>query len=213
MDWKHEHPQYERYTLEDNSIPPIPWILWEQWQEEASHVLRYTNEIALATADVKGHVSVRMVLLKHSSEQEGFCWYTNRESEKGRQLTENPFAELLWYNKEHQRQVRIRGNVTELNRDNVCRYAQSRPFLSQVSAYVSEQSAPIESKNMLIEKFDHTQQEFSEKVVPVKDSWVGFSLQPQRFEFWQGNTNRLHDRIVFTYNINEKSWTTERLQP
>ena len=222
MDWKKEHPQYNFTTLRDEHIPPTPWILWKQWLEEAGHVLTYTNEIALATADLEGNVSVRMVLLKYYSEEKGFCWYTNRNSEKGKQLQLNPHASLLWYVKEQQRQVRICGSVQTLPRDDVEKYARARPIKSQISALVSQQSRPIPSKQAMQKKFDTALQTHqNEPIIPVSEEWTGYTLQAHKFEFWQGNSNRLHDRIVFNLaETDDKSapafsqiWSAERLQP
>ena len=234
MDWKQEHPQYNFSSLHDEHIPSSPWILWKQWLEEASHILTYTNEIALATADLQGNVSVRMVLLKYYSEEKGFCWYTNRNSEKGTQLHNNPQASLLWYVKEQHRQVRICGAVKEFSRDDVIAYAHARPIKSQISALISKQSRPIASQQMLHKNFDtalHTYQ--NEESIPVSEEWTGYSLDAHKFEFWQGNSNRMHDRIVFTFdehnpkttksqvwntkpqvwNTKPQVWNKERLQP
>lgn len=215
MDWKNEHPPYSYAELDDKNIVPCPWDMWNMWQKEAQQIAQYSNEIAVATSDTQGNATVRMVLLKHSDKLLGFCWYTNRYSEKGIQLVKNPKAEILWYSKKQNRQVRIRGSVTQLPRRVVETYAHSRPIKSQISALVSNQSHIIESKAHLKKLFDHayhthTTQNSSD--IPVSKDWTGFSLNPNRFEFWQGSTERLHDRIIYK-KIVQDTWETSRLAP
>lgn len=217
MDWKNEHPQYHFGSIEDKHLMSshwnTPWNVWDTWLRNASIVKQYTNEVAIATAGLDGQVSVRIVLLKYGNSQKGFCWFTNKKSEKGLQLLHNPRAEILWFCREQQRQVRIRGSVVELSRDEVIAYAHSRPLKSQISALISKQSSVVSSKQVLTEQFNEAFSTFAESGVeiPVSEDWTGFALNAIRFEFWQGNTNRLHDRIVFSKA--DDGWSKSRLYP
>lgn len=215
MDWRKEHPQYTFSSLDESTVPPTPWALWNTWQEEAKQVLQYTNEIALATADTQGNVSNRMVLLKISDETHGFCWFSNNTSEKGTQIALNPHAEILWFNSKHHRQMRVRGLVHELPREQAVEYAHSRPIRSQISALISKQSETVHSKAYLQQIFDTAYQQYNSddiSHIPVSKHWTGYRLTPNRFEFWQGQPNRLHDRICYIYDTSN-SWDITRLYP
>lgn len=221
--WEREHPQYTKYELGDAYLPPSPWLLWNSWHSDAHRVLQYTNEVAISTCGIVSsqgtqqylQPTVRMVLLKYYDEALGFCWYSKARSEKGRQLSECPHAELLWYVRELQRQMRVRGSITTTSPEEAQKYACSRPRLSQISAYISEQSAVIESRDVLERVYKDAQDAYKNGDVPVAEDWTGYVLQPTRFEFWQGRKNRLHDRIVYTrVNAHKKSvWNITRLQP
>ena len=214
MDWKNEHPKYEYAKLED-SVPHSPWLLWDLWQQEAKKVLHYTNEIVLATANKNSFPSARMLLLKHASKEKGFCFFSNRKSKKGIDISQNPQGQILWYCNKLQRQVRIYGTISELPQKEVEQYAFSRPRNSQISAYISQQSKTVSSKQELLETYYQCEKELQGRTVPLSKDWTGYSLQASTFEFWQGASNRLHDRIVYTLTIQKKQqiWTISRLYP
>ncbi len=224
--WKREHPQYTKYKLGDENLPSSPWHLWNTWHSDACTVLPYTNEVAISTCgtvslqDMHHHLqpTLRMVLLKYYDEALGFCWYSKAYSEKGTQLSEYPYAELLWYVREMQRQMRVRGNVSTISSEEAKKYARERPRLSQISAYISQQSSVIESRDVLEQIYKKAQDMYKNVDIPIAEDWTGYVLQPTRFEFWQGREDRLHDRIVYTRVYSNSShkksaWNITRLQP
>lgn len=224
-DWKSEHPQYTKYTLGDEQLAASPWDLWRDWQAAAQQVMQYANEIALATCgrahggrgEAPAQPTVRMVLLKKWSEPEGFFWYSKSDSEKGMQLAENPRAEFLWYAGALQRQVRVRGVVELCPRSDAVSYAKERPRESQISAYVSTQSARVASRKALEDLREQAHKNFAGGEVPVSAAWTGYVLRPEQFEFWQGRADRLHDRILYiargAWNNPQAGWDVIRLQP
>ena len=163
--------------------------------------------MTLATADLSGYPSARIVLLK-AFDARGFTWFTNYQSEKGRQLDDNPQAELLFYWKALERQVRIRGKVARVSREESVEYFKSRPLGSQIGAVASEQSHPIAGRELLEQRVEQLSEQGS---VDCPEHWGGFRLVPERFEFWQGRASRLHDRFRFT--ATDTGWHIERLQP
>ena len=219
--WQNEHPQYTLYTLEDDSTPQSPWKLWETWQQHAARVMKHTNEIAISTCGTATtgdttHIqpTVRMALLKKYNEHTGFFWYSKARSEKGLQISEHPWVEILWYARELQRQVRIRGTVCVSLLQDASDYARSRPRKSQISAYISQQSKPIASRKILEQAYKKAEMAYAHTDIPVSKDWALYTLMPLRFEFWQGRADRLHDRIVYERDsVGKRTWTVQRLQP
>lgn len=168
------------------------------------------SSMTLATASLSGMPAARIVLLKHFDHQ-GFAWYTDQHSAKGRELAENPQAELLFYWYGLERQVRISGQVEILSGEAADEYFQARPIGSQLSAMASWQSQPIDSRETLEQRVAALQAEHPNPPLPRPERWGGYRLVPQRFEFWQGRENRLHDRFVYT--LSAASWQITRLQP
>ena len=165
--------------------------------------------MALATADDAGRPAVRIVLLK-GADQTGFVFYSDYESHKGRDLAANGQAEVLFYWRELERQVRISGTVSRLSETESAAYFASRPRDSQLSAAVSRQSSVIEDRATL----EAAAAELAARhpdTVPKPARWGGYRLVPDGFEFWQGREGRLHDR--FRYRLDAKDWVIERLQP
>ena len=139
-------------------------------------------------------------------------FYTNYASNKGQQLIENPNISSLFYWREQERQIRITGTVSKLDEQENEKYFKTRPWLSQIGAAASDQSKPIEDRNALEAKFNEFQQHYPEgSAVPKPESWGGFLISPETFEFWQGRSGRLHDRIIYT--VMDGEWSTKRLQP
>jgi pyridoxamine 5'-phosphate oxidase len=166
--------------------------------------------MSLATATPEGQPSVRIVLLKRY-DANGFAFYTNGESRKGDELRANPRAALCLHWKSRQRQVRIEGSIRELPPEDVDLYFKRRHRMSQIGAWASQQSRPLSSR----EELEARTAEFEEKFpgeVPRPPYWTGFSVRPERIEFWQERDFRLHDRIVFTRDP-EAEWTRQRLYP
>lgn len=168
------------------------------------------TSMTLATADADGWPAARIVLLKRFG-AEGFCWFTDFRSDKGLQLAQNPKAELLFYWRALERQVRIRGRVERLPFRDGETYFHQRPRGSQLSAAVSTQSQPVDHRATLEQQVAELDRRLAGQDIPCPDSWGGYRLLPQQFEFWQGRENRLHDR--FRYTLTDAGWQLQRLQP
>lgn len=203
--------EYVTSGLKKSTVSDDPMAQFSSWFSDAvAYPCYQPNGIALATADASGLPSLRMVLLKEFSE-DGFIFFTNYESRKGRELSENPNAAMLLYWQELHRQVRIEGPVKKLSRAASEAYFQTRPHLSQISAHTSQQSRVIENRRVLEKMFQELINRYPENAVPAPDYWGGFCLEPVRMEFWQGQENRLHDRIL--YQKTTMGWQKERLSP
>lgn len=181
------------------------------------------NAMCLATSTLDGKPSVRMVLVKAYTE-EGFSFYTNYNSRKGIELKENPEAYLLFYWPAFQRQVRIEGMVRQLSEEASRAYFDRRPRQSQVSAYASAQSTVVAGKQALEAKRLEVEKKFENKAIEKPEDWGGYILKPKSYEFWQGQTDRFHDRILFRKpkgeemdgkysKMGENGWVYERLAP
>ncbi|MEO7931639.1 MAG: pyridoxamine 5'-phosphate oxidase [Chthoniobacterales bacterium] len=168
------------------------------------------NAMTLATADSDGTPAARTVLLK-SFDDRGFCFFTNYESRKGRELRENPRACLTFFWQNLERQVVIAGAVERVSREETLTYFHSRPRGSQLGALVSSQSAVIPDRDYLEKRLEQLEKHTAGTEIPLPENWGGFRVVPVRFEFWQGRPNRLHDR--FQYTLTERIWQIDRLSP
>ncbi len=203
--------EYASRILTEAEINPDPFIQFNIWFQEASKAMETEpNAMALATADKSGKPSNRMVLLK-GIEVGGFCFFTNYLSRKGENLSENPFAALLFWWSHLERQVRIEGKIELLDPQKSDTYFKSRPIGSQVGAIASPQSQIIESRADMEARFATEWEKYQEtSVVQRPEYWGGYVLIPELFEFWQGRPNRLHDRIQFKLN-EDGTWEMKRL--
>lgn len=203
--------EYLQGKLDETSVSHDPFVQFENWMNEAinSGILHPTSVI-LATAGKDQQPSARVVLLKDVTKK-GFVFFTNYNSRKGQQLTENPNAGLTFFWMEMERQIRIEGRVEKVNADISDQYFHSRPFESRLSAAVSPQSNEVAHRNNLEEAKEKLRLQYPDQKVPRPDNWGGYVLLPHHFEFWQGRESRLHDRIVF--NKNENTWDIRRLAP
>ena len=187
-----------------------PLELFALWLQEAERSEpNDPNAAALATSTLAGQPSVRMVLVKRADER-GFCFFTNAESRKGRELQTNPTAALCFYWKTLGRQVRVEGRVTEMETADVDAYFHSRSRNSQIGAAVSQQSRPLASREDLEASFRRFAQEHPGEV-PRPPHWCGFCVHAERIEFWQHGADRLHDRFLFTRESG--AWNRTRLYP
>lgn len=203
--------EYTQASLDLDSVGDRPFDQFRKWFEEAtiSKVLE-PNAMILGTATKDGRITQRTVLLK-AFDEDGFVFYTNYHSRKARQINENNQVSILfpWYALE--RQVMVTGIAEKVSTAESMKYFLSRPFGSQLGAWVSHQSEVITSRSILETKLHEMKKKFSQGKVPLPDFWGGFRIVPQTVEFWQGRPNRLHDRILFTKS--DDQWTKERLSP
>jgi pyridoxamine 5'-phosphate oxidase len=165
--------------------------------------------MTIATATQNGIPSARMVLLK-AFDETGFTFFTNYKSRKGKELLENPFASILFWWREFERQVRIEGKIEKISRKDSEEYFNLRPLKSRYGALASNQSEGVESREILEKKFADLEKQFGENP-PTPENWGGYKLIPSKFEFWQGRRDRLHDRIC--YELIKNNWQIKRLSP
>lgn len=203
--------EYNLKQLNKTEVNPNPVMQFSQWMTEAIKAsCNEPNAMTLATSTFDGKPSARVVLLKDFNE-EGFTFFTNYESKKGRQILQNPYGALVFFWPELERQVRIEGVIRRVNDDISDRYFHTRPQKSKIGAWASPQSQVIPNRKYLENLKSDFQEEFSKKNISRPPNWGGYALQPNLFEFWQGRPNRLHDRIQYTYFNSE--WLIERLAP
>ncbi len=207
-DLSHHRRNYVKHELVEGHVADNPIEQFGRWFEDAgkAEVLE-PNAMTLATATKAGKPSARVVLLK-SFNPDGFIFYTNYHSRKGHELHENNQASLLFYWDVMERQVRIEGVIEKIEVNISEEYFGSRPYESQLSAVVSEQSSVVPSRQFLEEKLEKVR---NEGVVKRPEHWGGYILKPDYFEFWQGRANRLHDRLV--YEFEKGAWVLKRLAP
>ncbi len=206
--------EYEDRGLDLDSMSACPFTEFDRWFMQA--VDRSPgdwiepNAMTLSTCDQRCRITSRIVLLKEHDTR-GFAFFTNYESEKGEQLAQNPKAALLFHWAYLGRQVRIEGATEKLPRDVCEAYFHSRPHGAQVGAAASNQSAEIKSRDVLVKKVEQLAREFGDSSIPLPNSWGGYLLTPNRFEFWQGRSNRLHDRVQ--YRLTNNLWSRHLLSP
>jgi pyridoxamine 5'-phosphate oxidase len=196
-------------TVSESAAEPMP--IFQAWLAEA--IEREPSDptaMALATVDADGQPSARMVLLKGADEQ-GFVFYTNLESQKGRELERNPRAALLFHWKSLRRQVRIDGRVSHVTAAEADAYFASRPRGAQIGAWASRQSRALESRFALEKRVAEYTAKFGLGQVARPEFWSGYRVTPERIEFWQDRPFRLHDRLVFLRG--PEGWRTEKLYP
>lgn len=203
---------YSQKTLTEDSIDTNPIRQFDKWWQEAIDAdIDEINAMTLATASADGVPSARIVLLKGYSE-EGFMFFTNYDSYKGKQLLENPKACLVFFWKELERQIRITGLVEKVSEKESDEYFHSRPVASQLGASISPQSAVIENREWLEKKYDEFEKKAGNNIIERPENWGGYLVKPVIIEFWQGRPSRLHDRIEYSLQENGE-WKTARLAP
>jgi pyridoxamine 5'-phosphate oxidase len=206
--------QYSLRGLTEADMRADPVEQLANWYEEALAERPVDwfepNAATLATSSPDGHVTARIVLVKGIDEG-GLLFFTNYESQKGRQLAQNPRAALVLYWPYLERQVRVEGAAQPIARGASLEYFHSRPLGSQIGAAVSSQSSVIPDRVGLEDRAAALAQQLGDAAVPLPDNWGGYRLEPSCFEFWQGRENRLHDR--FRYHRQDDGWIRERLAP
>ncbi len=204
--------EYTRAGLDEADAAPDPIAQFRLWFEEALAAdLHEPNAMTLATATPDGRPSARVVLLKGCDER-GFVFYTNYEGRKGREIERNPHVALVFYWGELERQVRIEGRASRVPESESDVYYSSRPRGSRLGAWASEQSRPVESREVLEARLRGLEKEYEGRNIPRPPFWGGYRVEPESVEFWQGRENRLHDRISYR-RTGDGGWEIERLQP
>ncbi|MBS2096980.1 pyridoxamine 5'-phosphate oxidase [Carboxylicivirga linearis] len=203
--------EYRKGSLSRADLKNDPFEQFTFWMHQAiESKCLHPSAMSLATVDKDGMPNVRIVLLKDAS-KDGFIFYTNYHSIKGNELEINKVACLNFFWSELERQVRISGTITKTTEEQSDSYFQSRPRESQLGALASPQSKIVESEDYLAERYKMLQDQYKGQSVPRPEHWGGYILNPTRIEFWQGRTNRLHDRFVYTKQAD--SWNINRLAP
>ncbi|MXV15453.1 pyridoxamine 5'-phosphate oxidase [Hufsiella ginkgonis] len=203
---------YQSATLSEKEVSPDPFNQFSHWFSQAMESgLHEPNAMTLATATHDGKPSARIVLLKGFN-RDGLFFYTNYLSRKGKELSKNPVVALVFHWGELERQVRIEGTVEKLSKEESEIYFHSRPKGSQAGAVVSPQSQEITDRAALENQWEALEAKYADSEIPKPAYWGGYVVRPQVFEFWQGRSNRLHDRIVYR-KADKKNWKIIRLAP
>ena len=201
---------YEREKLDEADVAQDPLEQFTRWMQQAIDAqIPEPNAMTLATVSKENRPSTRPVLIKGCDER-GIVWYTNYESRKARQISMNPWASLQFHWVELERVVRIEGKVEKVSAEESEAYYRSRPLDSRIAAWASPQSEVIADRKALEKRVEELNRKYGENP-PLPPNWGGLRLVPERWEFWQGRKNRLHDRIVYRKEMGK--WLRERLAP
>ena len=214
---------YKLASLEEADVATNPIDQFTRWWNEAvASQIDEVNAMTLATANAAGVPAARIVLLKGYNPN-GFIFFTNYESDKGKNLAQNPKAALVFFWKELERQIRIEGTVEKVSAEESDRYFNSRPASSRIGAWASPQSAVIENRMVIEQNVERYSSIFANDSIERPDHWGGYIVKPTSIEFWQGRSSRLHDRIRYVlensaYNAatdtrTDLNWKIERLAP
>ncbi|RKD13763.1 pyridoxamine 5'-phosphate oxidase [Pelobium manganitolerans] len=203
---------YRSASLDESEVAENPYQQFEKWFQEALNAqVAEPNAMTLATTTANCVPSARIVLLKEFTD-EGFVFYTNYNSKKGREIAESPFAALVFFWPDLERQIRIEGVVETVSEEESDAYFKSRPRGSQLGALTSPQSEMIPNRSYLEDKLAKLTEKYKEKDIQRPEHWGGYRVIPNRIEFWQGRSSRLHDRILYVQE-KDQSWRFERLAP
>jgi pyridoxamine 5'-phosphate oxidase len=203
---------YKQHSLNEGELSADPIAQFEKWWTEATgSEIEEVNAMTLATANAAGRPSARIVLLKDFDE-DGFVFFTNYNSHKGMDIEANPFASLVFFWKELERQVRVEGSISKVSAAESDAYFNSRPEGSRIGAIASPQSSVISSREVIEEKVASLEKELANSAIKRPPHWGGYRVRPELVEFWQGRPSRLHDRIRYIQN-EEAGWSIERLAP
>jgi len=202
---------YQKNELTEDSALLNPIEQFTVWlDDEIKQKTPEPTAMILSTIDGEGFPESRVVLLKELS-SEGFIFFTNYNSKKGQQISKNQHVSVVFFWTESERQVRIKGIAEKIPQNDSEAYFQSRPVESQIGAWASPQSQVIENRTILDENYSHFQKYFQQNELKKPPHWGGFIIRPLSFEFWQGRSNRLHDRLE--YNLSGEQWIIRRLAP
>jgi len=208
----HLRKEYTLAGLNEGDVDPDPFKQFKKWFDEALNAqLPEPTAMTLATATKEGRPSARIVLLK-KFDRNGFVFFSNYESRKGKELSMNPFAALVFHWVGLERQVRITGAVAKVTKRESEAYFNTRPEGSQIAALASAQSRVIQDRKILEKRVEELTRQYRAKLTPLPPYWGGYRVAPTEIEFWQGRPSRLHDRLRYLKKKNGE-WKIERLQP
>lgn len=209
----HMRTSYNQGALAPEDVGNNPWKFFQLWFEEAQQDphIKEANAMSICTLGTNGFPQSRIVLLKEFSPR-GFIFYTNYESKKGKSIAQHAQVSLSFFWPSLERQVHIDGVASRLDENTSTRYFQSRPKGSQLGAWASNQSQVVQNRSVLTDRLKALEEQYKNKeVLPKPDFWGGYRVVAQRFEFWQGRPNRLHDRVELLPL--ENTWKAQRLSP
>lgn len=213
MDINQIRRDYLQGGLDREDLHSDPIEQFKRWLQQAIEGgIQDPTAMTVATVSSTGQPSQRIVLLKHV-DANGFVFYTNLESRKAQDLKQNPAISLHFPWHAMERQVKICGQVKRVTNTESLQYFLSRPKESQLAAWASAQSRPISSRQLLMQQFERMKEKFSAGDIPLPDFWGGYRVEVQSIEFWQGGANRLHDRFLYSRQVDTEGWTIERLAP
>ena len=202
---------YQKFELTEHSVDKDPFQQLTLWLNDAIEDRQPDpNAMILSTIDLKGNPDSRVVLLKELT-PEGLVFFTNYDSKKGQQITVNQHVSVVFIWAALERQIRVKGKAEKIKEEDSELYFKSRPLESQLGAWASPQSQIIESRQVLSDNYKHYEQFFESHEIKKPPHWGGFLIRPEYFEFWQGRSNRLHDRIEFC--LSDQAWVIHRLAP
>ncbi len=211
MDITNFRKDYTKFGLTRKDLNSNPFAQFTHWFEQAqSAQVEEPNAMSIATVNENGEPSIRTVLLKIFDDK-GFVFFTNYNSAKAQDITHNNNVALLFAWLDLERQVRISGKVEKISQAESFAYFTSRPKGSQLGAWISPQSKIIESRDFLKQKLAEMKSKFSSGKIPLPSAWGGYRVVPEKFEFWQGRSSRLHDRFI--YQKEDEKWIIHRLAP
>ena len=204
---------YKKHELLKKNIPENPMELFQKWfyNADESDGIEEANIMNLATIGSDNFPKNRIVLLKRFT-WEGFIFFTNYKSDKGKAITENPNVSLTFFWHSLERQIIIKGKAEKIAKNLSDGYFESRPDGSKLGAWASKQSEVIDSREKLDKKLDYYENKFKEMEIPRPEYWGGYIVKPVSIEFWQGRPNRMHDRMRYTLQ-KDYNWKLERLEP
>lgn len=203
---------FTKQTLDETEVHANPLNQFENWFKDAvDSQVNTPDAMVVATCSKEGKPSARVLLLRNFDEH-GFVFYTNYHSKKAANMNDSPYAALIFFWPELERQIRIEGSVQKHDDKESDKYFVLRPDGSKLGAWSSQQSAVVDNRAVLDEKFEEMKKHFSGGEIPRPPFWGGYNVKPTHFEFWQGRPNRMHDRISYSL-MEDNTWKIERLSP